>query len=197
MTVLHTEQLVPASYMAAAPPKLQLYANNAGVIGSSVGSPISGVVTSELSVWTFDVTSVAVGNYFAQIEDVSDPAAAPYQVRKTSTAFYESESNDAIEPNPIIGLCNLLVATTTAGARVWAKLAEQNNTVDDVLVDDQVLETTTDEDGNATLVLIQYGQFTAGGSYRIRVANGRDIATNVLVRMPNAGSANIADLVPL
>ena len=156
--------------------------------------------------YTFDLQANSSGDFWCVLNGVSDPAASAFPVR--DDVAYPGIPWSIIEatitatptvPSPITGMCNLLVSTTNgAGSRVWAKLAEVNNTADQVLVGQQVAEDTTDADGNATLVLIQYGQFTAGGNYRIRVADtARNITHNVLVRMPNTSSANLEDLTPL
>lgn len=162
--------------------------------------------TSSGTTYTFDIQVHASGDYFAQLNGVSDPAASAFPVR--DDVAYPGVPWSIVDatitatpttPDPITGMCNLLVSTTNgAGGRVWAKLADANNTADQVLVGQQVVEDTTDSDGNATLILIQYGQFTAGGNYRIRVADtARNITHNVLVRMPNTSSANLEDLTPL
>jgi len=203
MTVLHTEQLVPASYMAASPPKLQLYANTAGVIGSSVGSPISGVVTSELSVWTFDVTAVAVGNYFAQIQDVSDPDAPAFPARKTATQFYETSPTISPTPSVVSGICNVLFTVVDNGgdpvekASVYA-LLEPNATVSGVLVASTVNSGHTAANGTCTLSLIQYDEFTAGGEYILRVTDRQGkLIWSKRCQIPNTSSAIAEELVGL
>lgn len=171
--------------------------------GSNVGSPITG--TSSGSTYTYALGNYATGDYWAVLSGVSDPVGSAFPVRDDVAYFIPWAVIDATvsatptTPSPITGMCNLLVSTTNgAGSRVWAKLADTNNTADQILVGQQVVEDTTDADGNATLVLIRYGQFTAGGTYRIRVANSdRVISNNVLVRMPNTASANLEDLTPL
>lgn len=91
MTILYTVQLVPLAVMYAGPPTLQLYARDTGdTVGSAVGSPITGVVTADVSVWTFDMTSVAVGYYFGQISGVSNPDAAAYPMYRSATGVYDS-----------------------------------------------------------------------------------------------------------
>jgi len=161
--------------------------------------------TSSGSTYTFDIEGYSSGDYYAVLGGVSDPAGAAFPIRDNVAYFMPwsiieaTVSANPTTPSPISGMCNLLVSTTGgAGSRVWAKLADTNNTADQVLVGQQVVEDTTDADGNATLVLIRYGQFTAGGTYRIRVANSsRVISNNVLVRMPDTASANLEDLTPL
>ncbi len=183
---------------------IQLYVRNGDdSVGSAVGSPISG--TSSGSTYTYSLGAYATGEYYAILTGVSDPVADAFPVK--DDVPYEDLTWGIIDativstpptPSPITGMCNLLVSTTQSGCRVWAKLADDNNTADQVLVGQQVVQDTTDEDGNATLVLIQYGEFTAGGSYRIRVADAsRFITHNLLVRMPNTSSANLEDLTPL
>jgi hypothetical protein len=171
--------------------------------GSNVGSPISG--TSSGTTYTYSLGAYATGDYWCVLSGVSTPAASAFPVRDDVAYFVPWSIVEATvratppTPDPITGMCNLLVSTTGgAGSRVWAKLADTNNTADQILIGQQVVEDTTDEDGNATLVLIQSGQFTAGGNYRIRVADtARNITNNVLVRMPNTSSANLEDLTPL
>jgi len=185
---------------------IQLKARTVGsdTPGSNVGSPITG--TSSGSTYTYALGAYVTGDYWAVLSGVSNPAASAFPVRDDKA--YPGVPWSIVDatvlatptiPSPITGMCNLLVSTNNgAGSRVWAKLADSNNTADQVLVGQQVVEATTNSSGNATLVLIQYGQFTAGGSYRIRVANSnRVISNNVLVRMPNTSSANLEDLTPL
>lgn len=204
MTVLYTEQLVPASYMAASPPKLQLYANTAGVIGSTVGSPISGTVDDDYdSKWVFDVTSVAVGNYFAEIQDVSDPDAPPFPVRKTATAFYETSPTISVTPSTVSGICNVLFTVVDNSgnpiykASVYATL-EPNATVSGILVSSAVNSGQTATNGTCTLSLIQYDEFTAGGEYILRVTDrqGKLIWTK-RCQIPNTSSAIAEELVGL
>lgn len=184
---------------------VQLYVRNAdNTVGATVGGLING--TSSGSTYTYDLGSYASGDYFAQLKGVSSPNADAFPVRDnvayptfTWSIVDATVTATPTTPSPISGMCNLLVSTTGgAGSRVWAKLADTNNTADQILVGQQVVEDTTDSDGNATLVLIRYGQFTTGGTYRIRVADSsRVISNNVLVRMPNTASANLEDLTPL
>jgi hypothetical protein len=171
--------------------------------GSNVGSAISG--SSSGSTYTYSLGAYATGDYWAVLSGVSDPVGSAFPVRDDVAYFVPwsiieaTVSASPTIPSPITGMCNLLVSTNGgAGSRVWAKLADTNNTANQVLVAQQVVESTTNSSGNATLVLIQYGQFTAGGTYRVRVATaGRVISNNVLVRMPNTSSANLEDLTPL
>ena len=184
---------------------IQLKARTVGsdTPGSNVGSPITG--TSSGSTYTYALGSYATGDYWAVLSGVSDPVGSAFPVRDDVAYFISWAVIEATisaiptTPSPITGMCNLLVSTTNgAGSRVWAKLADTNNTADQVLVGQQVVQSTTNSSGNATLVLIQYGQFTTGGNYRIRVADtSRNITHNVLVRMPNTSSANLEDLTPL
>lgn len=196
MTILHTEQLVPSGSMASAPPKLQLYTNTNGTMGSSVGSPISGTVDGTYtSKWTFDVTSVAVGTYFAQIQDVSVPNAPPFEVRKTATQFYETVPYARPTASAIDGICNVLFTVLdNAGdpiekASVYATL-EPNATVSGALVTSSVTSGQTAANGTKTLQLIQFGEFTAGGQYQLRVTDrSGKLIWKRRVEIPNTSSA--------
>ena len=183
---------------------VQLYvrgANNA--IGSAVGAPISG--SSSGTAYTYNLGANATGDFWCQLSGVSVPDGAHFPVR--DDVAYPTLPWSVIDatvrtipptPDPITGMCNLLVATTTEGCRVWATLGDANNASDNVLIAQQVVSATTNSSGNATLVLIQYGQFTTGGTYRIRVADSNRVITyNALVRMPNTTSANLEDLTSL
>ena len=177
---------------------IQLYQRGTN---TAVGSPISG--TSVDYTYTFPGVP-STGDYDCSLIGFTDPVGARFPVRDGIAYDLPWSVVDATiaavppTPSPITGMCNLLVSTTQSGSRVWAKLADANNTADQVLIGQQVVQDTTDVDGDATLVLIQYGQFTAGGTYRVRVADSnRFITHNVLVRMPNTSSANLEDLTPL
>ena len=183
---------------------VQLYVRTVGsdTPGAVVGSAISG--TSSGATYTYALGAYVTGDYWAVLTGVSDPVGSAFPVRDGVAYFAEwaiidaTIRSDAPTPSPITGICNLLVSTTASGSRVWARLADATNTADQILVSQQVVEDTTDVDGNATLSLIQYGQFTAGGTYRIRVADSsRFITHNVLVRMPDTSSANLEDLTAL
>lgn len=186
-------------------PTLQLYARNSdNTVGSAVGTSINGTAGAVSTEYNFELSSRGSGDWYAVLSGVSNPDGGAFPVRDDVAYFIPWAVIDATirsnppTPDPISGMCNLLISTTQSGCRVWAKLADDNNTADQVLVSQQVVEDTTDQDGNATLVLIQYGQFTAGGNYRIRVADSsRFITNNVLVRMPDTSSANLEDLTPL
>lgn len=170
--------------------------------GADVGSPIVGSASGVT--YTFALGDYATGDYWCQLSGVSSPAAGPFPVRDDVAYFIPWRTIDSTIvavpslPIPIAGLCQLLVATNEPGCRAWAVLASDNNAVDGTLVSQQVTEDITDESGNATLTLIQYGQFTDGGRYRVRVASaGRVISSNVLVVMPNTTTANLAELTPI
>ncbi len=193
------------------PASLSVYVNMYAVgsaptyaVGAQAGDDY--FATASGNTYTFDLESQTAGDWWCQLFiggtgtgvyfPVRDDVAYPWTPWEVIEATVLATPTT---PSPITGMCNLLVSTTGgAGSRVWAKLADTNNTADQVLVGQQVVEDTTDADGNATLVLIRYGQFTAGGTYRIRVANSsRVISNNVLVRMPDTASANLEDLTPL
>lgn len=178
--------------------------SDAYTIGAAIGDERNGSASG--NTYTYDPEELTAGDYWCQLLISGVGTGVYFPVR--DNVAYPWTPWSIIEatvlatpptPDPITGMCNLLVSTTGgAGSRVWAKLADTNNTADQVLVGQQVVEDTTDSDGNATLVLIQYGQFTAGGTYRIRVADSsRVISNNVLVRMPDTSSANLEDLTPL
>ena len=81
------------------------------------------------------------------------------------------------------------------GAYVSATLESKNNTTVGYLVSRSVLTGITDTSGNCTLKLIQLGQFTSGGQYRINVSSPGVLHSNRLVTIPNTATANAEDLV--
>lgn len=96
----YSVQLVPLAIMYDGPPTLQLYARATGdTVGAAVGSPITGTVSADVTVWDFDVTSVAVGDYYGQIQGVSNPNSSPYPLRVTSTTVVSADSWDDIGVN--------------------------------------------------------------------------------------------------
>jgi hypothetical protein len=204
MTVLYTAQLVPASYMVDSPPKLQLYVNTGGAMGSAVGSAISGVVDGTYnSRWTFDVTSVALGTYFAQIEDVSNPNAPAFPARKTSGLFFEISASASPTPSAIDGICNVLFsvvdnsADPVAKASVYAML-EPNSTASGTLIASTINRGQTAADGTCTLSLIQIGEFTAGGQYLLRVTDrAGKLIWKKRCEIPNQTSVNAEELVAI
>lgn len=105
-----------------------------------------------------------------------------------------------VPPAPFAGLCNVLFAITHVGnpvhnARVTAELMDANPTVDNYLLSKQVIVGVTDANGECVLILVQRGQFTRGGKYRIRAVDqlGKELH-NRTVTIPNEGTVNAEDL---
>ena len=75
-------------------PTVQRYAYTPGseTVGAIVGSAVTGVVDGTYaSVWNFDVTAWAVGDYWVLVSGVSTPNARPVPVRVNALgAHYES-----------------------------------------------------------------------------------------------------------
>ena len=97
-------------------PTVQRYAYTPGseTVGAIVGSAVTGVVDGTYaSVWNFDVTSWAVGDYWVLVSGVSDPDARPVPVTVTATdATYYSSWIDFTRDSAI-GAVSAMV--TTAG----------------------------------------------------------------------------------
>lgn len=194
-------------------PTVQRYAYTSGseTVGAIVGSAVTGVVDGTYaSVWNFDVTAWAVGDYWVLVGGVSTPNARPVPVRVNALgAFYEASwavmdvahAAAVVYPSAITGLCHVLFAVTfngdaVAGATVTATLEDDNNTTNGLLAARTVESGTTDASGNCILTLIQFAQFTRGGNYRIRVADtNRKLLTDRLVVIPATSTANAEDLV--
>lgn len=177
--------------------------------GAAVGSPISPTVSG--STYTFNLSALAAGDYDMQLNGNWEQDGPPFALRKTATTIYYADfwwqidaaivNGTPVTPNPISGLCNVLVAVTfngsaVSGALVQCHLEDRNNTVNGFLAARTVETGTTDEDGNCTLTLIQFGEFTRGGVYRLKVF---DVDGKILhdrrVTVTNASSANAEDLV--
>ena len=212
MSVLLTLDLYPLSAMAGTP-SLQRYVRGAlDVVGASTGSAIGGVVDGTYpSRWTFDMTGLT-GDWWCVLSNVNYGGnAPPFPVRVTSTAALAASAwlildasigAAAVIPSAISGLCNVLVAVSDAGGdalencTVQASLEEAvNNMTDGLLISRAVESGTTDSSGHATLTLIQYASFTAGGTYRLVVTSstGKQLH-NRLVRVPTSSSCNAEDL---
>jgi hypothetical protein len=108
--------------------------------------------------------------------------------------------SEPVPPDPFVGLCNVLFAITHVGnpvhnARVTAELMDANPTVDNYLLSKQVIVGVTDANGECVLTLVQRGQFTRGGKYRIRAVDqlGKELH-NRTVTIPNQGTVNAEDL---
>jgi len=67
-------------------PTVQRYTYTPGseTVGAIIGTAVTGVVDGTYtSVWNFDVTAWAVGDYWVQVSGVSDPDARPVPYRQT------------------------------------------------------------------------------------------------------------------
>ena len=194
-------------------PTVQRYTYTAGsqTVGAIIGTAVTGVVDgTNASVWNFDVSAWAVGDYWVQVSGVSTPNARPVPVRvNVLGAHYEpsweqmnvAHAAAVVYPSAITGLCHVLFAVTfngdaVAGANVSATLEADNNTTNGLLAARTVESGTTDASGNCILTLIQFAQFTRGGNYRIRVSDtNRKLLTDRLVVIPATSTANAEDLV--
>ena len=208
MSLVLQLNLVPSLSPA---PTLQRYVRGAlDVVGASTGSAITGTVhATYTSLWEFNFTGVAAGDYWCIVSGVSTPNAPPFPVRVTTVdvgaANYWAELDSWLTatpniPSPITGLCNVLFSlsangTAVVGAACSATLEGVHNTTDGVLVARSVTSGTTDSSGNCTLTLIQGGQFIVGGSYRIVVSSANVLHVNRLVTIPSTSTANAEDLV--
>jgi hypothetical protein len=99
---------------------------------------------------------------------------------------------------PIPGLCTVSGyiqnnGEPLIGATVEAFLKGPNNVAEEALQSNQKNTDTTDSEGYAKLFLIQYSQFTRGGTYHLKVtAASGDIIGNVTVTIPDEDSYNLA-----
>ena len=202
--------LIPALSPA---PTVQRYTYTPGseTVGAVIGTAVTGVVDgTNASVWNFDVSAWAVGEYWVQVSGVSTPNARPVPVRVNALGAHYEPSWDIMDvahaaavvyPSAITGLCHVLFAVTfngdaVAGANVSATLEADNNTTNGLLAARTVESGTTDASGNCILTLIQFAQFTRGGNYRIRVSDtNRKLLTDRLVVIPATSTANAEDLV--
>lgn len=184
---------------------IQLYAR---IGGAAVGSPIAGVPdVGNPALYRFALGANSTGDFDVQLLGVSNPNGLPFPMRDGIAYFgIPWTIIDAtivvppVIPAPIAGLCNVLVSATlngvsVAGAKASYHLEDQNNTVDGYLVSRAIENRTTDNAGNCTLTLIQNGQFTRGGTYRIRVADPTGkMLFDRRVTAPNTPTANAEDL---
>jgi hypothetical protein len=178
--------------------------------GSNVGSSIAGVPdVINPTIYEFNLGAYATGDYWAQLSGVSNPVALPFPVRD-SVAYvgYSWDQVDIADPQipvaptqPVAGLCNVMVSVTfngeaVVGGKVLCHLEDKNNTVNGFIASRAVEEGVTDSLGNCVLTLIQFGQFTRGGVYRLKVlgADGK-LLHDRRVLIPNTTTANAEDLV--
>ena len=102
---------------------------------------------------------------------------------------------------PLPATCNVLFSVQkngipVEGASVSAALESAYNAGVGFLASRGTASASTDSSGNCTLTLIQGGQFTSGGQYRIVVSMpGPALHINRLVTIPNTTTANAEDLV--
>lgn len=170
---------------------------------TAVGSPVPGVNTgySYAFDWPFP------GDWDCVLLGFVDPAPSPFPVREAVS--YDGLPWSVIDafvyavpviPVPIAGLCNVLVSASFNGAAiahatVQCHLEDKNNTVDGFLMSKAVESGCTDSAGNCILTLVQFGEFTRGGVYRLRVydPDGKLIHDR-RVKITNASTANAEDL---
>lgn len=177
--------------------------------GAAVGSPLSPTLSG--STYTWDLSSLPAGDYDMQLSGNWEQNGSPFPCRITATAVYIADYWWEIEtavtagipnaPAQITGLCNVLVAVTFNGQPVvngvvHCFLDSKNNTVDAYLVSRAIMSGVTNSLGYCTLTLIQFGQFTRGGIYRLRAwdAGGKSLQDR-RVTVPNTSSATADDLV--
>lgn len=193
-----------------APIQLLAKVDGSEVPGASVGSSIPGVPDgSNPTIYRYTLGAYATGDYWAQLSGVSNPNGLPFRVRD-SVAYVGLNWTqiDAIAPQVpvappqiVAGLCNVIVPVTfngvaVAGATVHCHLEDKNNTINGFLASRAVETGTTNSSGNCVLTLIQLGQFTRGGIYRLKAydADGK-ILHDRRVTVPNTSTANAEDLV--
>lgn len=179
---------------------IQLYTRGTN---TAVGSPIVG--TS--SVYDYTFASIPIGDFDYTLIGFTASPSSKRALRSTSIYVYEaanwweidtSISNGIpIVPSPITGLCNVTVAVTAngtpvVGAVATAVLDSKINTVDQYLVSRAIASATTDGAGVCILRLIQFGQFTEGGKYRIKVSDqDGKLLFDKTIAIPNTLSANL------
>ncbi len=181
-------------------PTIQLYARIGGAV---VGSPVT-LVEGAASIYT---CTVPAGDYNVQLFGLTTPNGLPFPMRDgIAYGGIPWPIIDAtivvptIIPSPITGLCNVLVSatfngTSVAGGSVHCHLDDKNNTVDGFLVSRAVESGVTDSSGNCVLTLIQYGRFTRGGIYRLKVADADGkVLHDRRVKISNTPTANAEDL---
>jgi hypothetical protein len=191
---------------------IQLLTRTVGsdVPGAAVGSSIPGVPDgTNPSIYRYTLGAYDEGDYWAQLSGVSNPNGLPFPVRDgVPYVGYSWAQVDVLDPltptappSIIAGLCNVVFAVTfngsiVVGAKVSCFLEGKNNTVDGYLASRATGTGTTNASGFCVLTLIQFGQFTRGGVYRLKVfeSNGR-ILQDRRVTVPNTSSSNAEDLV--
>ncbi len=183
---------------------IQLYQRGTN---TAVGSPIVG--TS--SVYDYTFPNIPLGDFDYSLIGFTASPGSRRALRSTSIYVYEAASWWEIEssiangvpivPSPIAGLCNVTVAVTAngtpvVGAVATAVLDAKINTVDQYLVSRAIASATTDEDGVCILRLIQFGEFTEGGKYRVRVSDqdGKSLFDKILA-IPNELATNLEAIV--
>ena len=175
----------------------------------AVGSPISPSSVSG-SLYTFNLSDLAAGDYNMRLLGNWQINGQAFPCRKTASAIYIADywwqinaaivNGTPVTPSPIAGLCNVIVSATfngraVSGGPVHCTLDGNNNTVDGFLVSRAVESGVTDSSGNCILTLIQFGQFTRGGIYRLKVSDayGKCLHDRK-VKIPNTPTANAEDL---
>jgi hypothetical protein len=152
----------------------------------------SGIASFSLDDATWTVSITSPGYSFSPVSLV---------VGGTVSQTYSMTQIAPTPPALFTGLCNVQFSVIHLGmpvpnASVVATLEEENPTVDNYLISRQVTSGVTDANGNCVLTMVQFGQFTRGGVYRIKVADplGRTIHDR-RVKIPSTATANAEDLL--
>lgn len=179
---------------------IQLYARIGGAVVGGV------VALTEVSPGVYEGT-VPNGDYDGQLLGFTDPPGPRFPIR--DGIGYEGIPWSIIDativvppvvPSAITGLCNVLVSATfngfaVVGGPVHCMLEGKNNTVDGFLASRAIESAVTNSSGNCILTLIQFGQFTRGGIYRLKVSDpDGKVLHDRLVKIPNTPTANAEDL---
>lgn len=188
---------------------IQLYSRSVGsdTPGGSVDAPIPGVPGSNPTVYSFDLGIYDEGDFWGQLSGVSNPNGLHFPIREgVAYIGFTWAEVDVIAPiaptapPALTGLCNVMVSVTfngepVVGGAVHCHLDEKNNTTNGYLASRAIETGVTDSSGNCILTLIQIGQFTRGGIYRLKAydADGK-LLHDRRVTIPNTSSANAEDL---
>jgi hypothetical protein len=166
--------------------------------GAPVGSPISPTVVD--TVYTFDLNSLANGDYDMQLSGNWEKNGQKFACRKNASGVYAADywweldatvTTPPTYPDPDVDLTMVTVTailngSSVVGALVEASLESPNNTLASAIASRVIDSVETDSSGNAVLQLIKYSQFTMGGIYRIKVTHGRTVIYDVRAKIPDA-----------
>ena len=194
-------------------PTVQRYTYTPGseTVGAIIGTAVTGVVDGTYaSVWNFDVSAWAVGDYWVQVSGVSTPNARPVPVRVNALgAHYEpsweimnvAHAAAVVYPSAITGLCHVLFSVVdNAGNAAYkatvSAIVDAGSTYNGGIVSTTATTAQTDVSGNAIITLIQNQTFTAGGIYTLKVTDrSGKLISERRVRMANTTTAIAEDLV--